>query len=152
MVDKDERIEYKDDMKRHIELLKTVAEDIEPFAGARIAAMVLYKNRIISFGVNQDKTHPFQAKYAKNDEAVYWHAETNAIHNALKKVTPDELKKCTLVVCRIKHSGPDQKYAYGLAKPCEGCEKCIKDHGLKRVVYTQHSALDEIEYAVRQKG
>jgi len=132
-------------LKRYISILKTVAEDMAPVSNARLAAMVVYKNKIISVGVNQKKTHPFAAKYSKNPDAIYLHAETSAILAAKKKLTEIELSKSTLIVCRVKY---DKQFntLFGLAKPCSGCEKCIDDHGIKTIIYTNDCEHGKLKY------
>lgn len=132
-------------IKRHIDILKCVAETMEPVSNARIAAMVVYKKRIISIGVNQKKTHPFAAKYSKNPDAIYLHAEASAILTAKKKLTDTELAKSILIVCRVKY---DKQFntLFGMAKPCSGCEKCIYDHDIQTITYTEDSELGTLKY------
>ena len=121
--------------------LFTLARDIEPVASSRLAAALVYKNRVVSYGFNRDKTHTFQARFAKNEESIYWHAETNAIHNALKLVDEDILRKTTLFVARAKYAEPNSnEWRWGNSKPCEGCMSCITKFDIKKIVYT----LDDI--------
>jgi tRNA(Arg) A34 adenosine deaminase TadA len=129
---------------KHLHNLFMIARDIEPMGSSRMAASLVYKNRVMFYGLNQDKTHPFQAQYAKNEEAIYWHAETKAIHNALRMVDENDLKKMTLYVSRAKH--PDgsnnlsNKWVWGNSKPCSGCMSCLYKYEVKRIVYS----MDEI--------
>jgi deoxycytidylate deaminase len=51
---------------------------------ARLAAALVYRNEIIAMGTNKNKTHPFQKKYASNADAIFLHAEIDAICNALR--------------------------------------------------------------------
>lgn len=117
--------------KRIFSVLEDVAIEIERVANARISSCIVYKSDIVSIGINQLKTHPFQAQYSRNLESIYWHAENRAIHNALKLLSADEFKKSSLYVCRI-----DQQFNHCLAKPCDGCVKAIHKFGLKNVYYT----------------
>jgi pyrimidine deaminase RibD-like protein len=104
---------------------------------ARLASCIVYKNDIVSFGVNEMKSHPFQARYCKNDNAVYLHAETCAIKNALKEITVDELESATLYVARVKMCDRQKgNIVFGLSKPCSGCAHCIKTFKLQKTVYT----------------
>jgi len=114
--------------------LKLIAENVPKVANAQIAAAIVYKRQLISVGFNQKKTHPFQKTFSKNPDAIYLHAETSAIYNALKKVSVEELKKCSLYIFRIKSDG-----STGLAKPCVGCMKCITTFDLKAVYYTDEN-------------
>ena len=129
-----------------------IARDLYPKGSSRVAASLVYKNRVYVYGFNQDKTHPFQAQYAKNEEAIYWHAETNAIYNALKStgMVPatsrnfweySDLNKMTLYVARAKHyDGENAEWTWGNSKPCSGCMSCLYKYDIKRIVYS----MDEI--------
>jgi len=132
-------------INRYIEMLKMIAEDVEPCGNAKLAAMVVYKNKMISVGVNQNKTHPFAAKYSKHPEAIYLHAETAAILSAKKKLTGQQLKKSTLIVCRVI-TNKTGDIVYRIAKPCSGCEKCIEEHGIQKLIYTVNSDLGKLKY------
>lgn len=132
---------------RYLNILSKVAADIiTPAKGnTRISAAIVYKNDIVAFGVNTRKSHPFQAKFGKNEDAVYLHAETDAIKNALKYITVEELEKSTLYICRVKFTDTHRKkMIFGLSKPCCGCARCISTFGIKNVIYS----LDETGYAV----
>ena len=124
---------------KHIETATTHAKSTDRVAGARASAVLALRGRIIAFGTNQRKSHPFQAEYGKNPEAIYLHAEINAIKNALRMgYTVDDLRKATLYIARAKKAGPvpADPFIWGLAKPCTGCRRCIADFGIKRVLYT----------------
>lgn len=125
--------------KREEKLLDTCfryAVDVEEFARAKVAAMVAIKGTIISFGHAHDRTHPLAAKFAKNEKAVYLHAEVHAIVNALNHLHKDEFKRATLYVARAKRTGPQGEYIKGIAKPCPGCQAAIAAFNFKNVVYT----------------
>ena len=130
---------------KHLELLKVIAEDVEPCGNARLAAMVVYKNKVMSIGANRSKTHPFAAKYSKHPEAIYLHAEAAAILAAKRKLTDQQLAKSTLIVCRVK-TGHRNKQVYGLAKPCAGCRQCIEDHGIMKTIYTLDCEPQKVKY------
>lgn len=121
----------------YMEVVMTNAVSTEKVV-ARLSSMIVIKNRPISFGVNQRKTHPFQAKYGRNDDAIFLHSEIAAIKNALNQVPARELKNATLYIARAKkaNSLPNSKDIQGMAKPCEGCLKCITYFGIRKVVYT----------------
>lgn len=107
-----------------------------------IASALLHRNKVISFGVNQMKTHPYQRKFGRNYDSIYWHAETSAIYVADKKINYDKIENCVLYIARVKYDGTDKlNFISGLAFPCDGCLRCIKSYGIKSVVYT----LDHIE-------
>lgn len=114
--------------------LFTLAQDVEPIKTSRLAACIVHKRSIISYGFNQLKTHPFQAQYTRHENAIYLHAETDAIKNALKRIPSAELSKTMLFVVRAKLE--KGKWVYGLSKPCEGCMKAVATFDIKDVVYT----------------
>ena len=117
--------------------LRRQAIDVKAVKSSRIAAAVTIKNDIISLGHCQRRTHPFQARYCKNPEAIYLHAETNAISNALNHVSKRELRDATLYIRRMKLPNKDSKdFVDGNCKPCVGCMRAIIAFGIKKVVYS----------------
>ena len=104
----------------------------------QLAAAVVIRGRVISFGYNRMKTDPMQAKYSVNKERIYMHAEIHAIKNALRHVSVDELKRATLLVLRTRE---DTVSGWGMAKPCEGCMRAIAEFGIKNVKYTNEQGL-----------
>jgi deoxycytidylate deaminase len=144
-------------MNRHEKVLKSlfqIARDIPSEAvphRTRHAAAIMIKNNLISYGINEMKTHPFQAQYSKNEEAIFWHAETRAIHNALKIIDASELKKATLYVARVKIEELANKKIeiIGSSMPCCGCMKAIRDFSIKETVYTEDSEYyNELKYTI----
>ena len=102
-----------------------------------VASALIYRNKIISFGTNQMKSHPYQLRYGTNQQCVFWHAETSAIYTADKKLGFDKFEKSVLYVSRVKYKNTEkQKFVSGLAQPCDGCMRCIRQYGIKRVIYT----------------
>lgn len=127
-------------------LSKVAADIINPVGGnARLSACIVYKGDIVSFGINEMKSHPFQARYGKNADSVFLHAETSAIKNALKYISQEELEKSTLYICRVKFTDyTKKKLIFGLSKPCPGCFRCINTFNIKQVIYS----LDENGYSI----
>lgn len=99
------------------------------------SALILYKNEVISLACNKIKSHPFQKKYSKANEAIFLHAEVSAIHNALKKITLKELSKSTMYVCRVRINN-DNKHYFSYSRPCEGCMKAIAEFDIKSVYFS----------------
>ena len=104
--------------KKILETLSKIAEDLDKDmnrTGARHAAAVVYKNQIVAYGVNQNKSHPFHSRFSEHDDAIFLHAETDAIKNALRRISEDEMEKASLFVCRVKYdsNGPGKKIIWG---------------------------------------
>jgi tRNA(Arg) A34 adenosine deaminase TadA len=122
--------------KQILHTLEKVAA-ANPHPAEKFAAAVVYRNRIISIGMNSMKSHPLQAKYSKNEHAIFLHSEIAAIKNALRELEVDDLTKCDIYITRVKKEKPfSKKFVWGLAKPCPGCQRAIAEFGIKRVIYT----------------
>ncbi len=122
--------------ERHrIHLQRTLerARNVEPVAGARVAATLVWKGDSWC-GINSRKTHPLMAKFGKNEKAICLHAEIDAIKNCMKRVPPQEFENypATLYIARAKADGSS-----GLAKPCEGCQRAIVAFGIEEVYWTE---------------
>jgi deoxycytidylate deaminase len=123
--------------------LSRIAEQVAPIKSARIVAAVVLRKKILAFGANQLRSHPFQAQFGKNPDAVYWHAETNAIYHALQNNLLAQLRYADLYVYRAKYADTRKlNFVAGNAKPCSGCFKCIADFGLKRVFYSTETGYE----------
>jgi tRNA(Arg) A34 adenosine deaminase TadA len=118
-----------------IKTLTRIAEDVAPVSNARIAAAVVYKGDIVSIGVNSYKSDPMQAKYSKNEHAIYLHAEIAALKKAKKLLTNEELRKSEVYVVRRKTT--NGIFCDGLAKPCVGCQRALDIHGITKIHYTK---------------
>lgn len=121
--------------KKIIDQLFLLAQDSVMVAKARVYAALVYQNKIISYGCNQEKSHPMAKKFAKNEFANKPHAEISCIRNALKRYPSAIIAKSTLYVARAKHDD-SHEWVIGMAKPCEGCAKCIHHFGIKKVVFS----------------
>lgn len=126
-------------MRKILDQLFLMAQDVAPVSKSRIVACLVHKNKIIAYGVNQNKTHPMAAHYGIRPDAQTLHAEISCMRNAINKYGPDILSKCTLVVARAKSSDPVGEYHWGMAKPCKGCEAAVVEFGIKQVIYTTNS-------------
>ena len=127
-----------------------IAETVEPVASAKIAALLVHKNEVIGVGYCNDKSHPFQKRFGKNSDSIFFHAEIHAIHHALNHYSEEELQnmKTTLYVCRVKYPPERGEYRLGLSRPCKGCTRAIEHFKINRVVYTIDSEIPgEIVYS-----
>lgn len=126
-------------MKTHkqiIDELIILAESLERVKGAKVASLITLRGKVIAYGHNHRKSHPFQAKYGNNSDCIFFHAETHVIKNALNRISVHDLSKCTLYVARVKKDNKKKELYYGLAKPCRGCQKCIEEFNINKVFYT----------------
>ena len=126
-------------MKVKKEILETLAKIAEANddSNIRFAAAIVRGNRIVSVGFNHKKSHPLQARFCKNEHAIFLHAEIAAIKNALKELSVEELSRTDLYITRVKKPKSfSKKFVWGLAKPCCGCQRAIEEFGIRGVVYT----------------
>ena len=103
-----------------------IACNLQPVGGARIAAALVYKDKIISIGHNRRKSHPLQKKFAKNDEAIFLHAEIDV----LRKVHSVP-KGSVLYLARVYRNERPV-----LVTPCSGCLMALEQYGIKEVFHT----------------
>lgn len=105
---------------------------------ARVGSVIVYKNKIISFGWNfENKTNPIQEKYNKlrnykvdvrNTKSAL-HAEFSAMLKI--KYMDIDFSKINMFVYREKKDGTT-----GYARPCEACMGLAKKLGIKNIFYT----------------
>lgn len=100
-----------------------------PYGRFRLGAILAQRKSIISYGVNQKKSHPLQHKYTIRPHLQCWlHAEIHAISNA----KAGDIINSDCYVARVLMDG-----TWGNSRPCAGCERALKDYGVKRVIYYQ---------------
>lgn len=129
-------------MSRHIRRLNNAIDMVRDHPGygkAMISAILFHGNRKIGSGLNTSKSHSFAVKYSKNPHAIFLHAEQSAIYSAEKLLGKSTLlgMKTILYVARLKQvSNINEEKIWGLAKPCDGCMKAIREYGISKVIYT----------------
>lgn len=89
-----------------------------------LAAILVRKKTVVRIGTNSNKTHPrFLRTYKDGTERSQLHAEMDVLRFA----QPGD----TLFVTRWKADG-----STSMAKPCEYCQKFIREVGITEVYYT----------------
>lgn len=99
-------------------------------------AAVIVRRNVIAIGYNSLKSHPLAARFGRHDEAIYLHAEVDAIKNALRFCRPNELAGCSMYVARVLKNGEP-----ALAKPCKGCVRALATFGIEDVYWTEGSTI-----------
>lgn len=95
---------------------------------ANHGAIVIYRGKIVGRGHNK---HCVDNVNKVNRWSV--HAEVDAINNALRKISPENLRKSTLIVVRIMKN---KDIDIGLSAPCKFCSNYIKKCGIKKCYYS----------------
>lgn len=99
------------------------------------SALISYKNHVISVACNRIKSHPFQKKFGRAEEAIFLHAEVSAISQALKRITLKQLSKSVMHVVRVSINSDDNPF-FCYSKPCKGCMRAIEEFDIQKVLYT----------------
>ena len=105
-------------------------------AKAKVAALVAFRNRVITVGHNQAKTHPIAKRFGRNPAACFLHAEVDALYKASRLI---DTTNCELYVARTWKNGSP-----AMAKPCSGCMKAIDFFGVSMVYYTNGRGIELI--------
>ena len=108
-------------LERAVELAKT--SDNPRF---KVGSIIAERGKVISYGVNQSKTHPFQAKW--NEHSSCLHAEMAALLTA-QRFSCFDPHKATVIVARIgRNKQTDCSY------PCNYCWPVLDFVGLRTIV------------------
>ena len=111
---------------------------------ANHGAVVVYRGKIVGRGYNR---YCVENKNKVNRWSV--HAEVDAINNALRKISPDDLRKSSLIVVRKLKDGTQINNEQTLTKsdnlicgeigfsaPCKNCSNFIQRNGIRRCYYS----------------
>lgn len=107
-------------------------------------AVVVYRGKIVGRGYNK---YCVENKNKVNRWSV--HAEVDAINNALRKISPNDLRKSSLIVVRKLKEGsqiPNKEtltksqnlisQEIGYSAPCKHCYNFILRNGIKTCYYS----------------
>lgn len=87
---------------------------------------ILNKNKILSIGINNPKTHPKTLKYDYWDD-VGVHSELSAVI----KLGKEDCSNYTFINIRLKKDG-----TVASSKPCRGCQDMLNQIGFKKIFFT----------------
>ena len=100
-------------------------------------SFLVRRNKILSIGINRDKTHPINRRNPKfGDEGQdisctkLTCAELVAINRSKNQKNID-YPKTKMINIRIKRDG-----SLGLGRPCESCQSLLNYFGIKEVYYS----------------
>ncbi len=100
-----------------------------PYGRFKVGAVFARRRHVISMGVNQQKTHPLQAKFTARPDLQSWlHAEISGIAMAVV----EELLGCDVYVARVTKDGN-----LANSRPCTGCQSALRHYGVARMFYYQ---------------
>lgn len=123
-------------VNRAVKIFNTLEKvaDFSDHPQHNLASAIVLRNKFVSFGYNRLKTDPFQARFGKNIDAIFLHAEIHAIKNALRRIDLEDFRRSDLYVMRVMTG----ERKWGMAKPCSGCMRAIAEFGIRNVFYINH--------------
>lgn len=105
-----------------------------------MCAGLVYKRRLIAVGYNLDRSDPWQQRFGTTPMNIYLHAETRVIKRGLAMIGEEAVAHASLFVCRLRQvvnqKTGKRRFEWGIAKPCQGCQRAIDTYQIKRVYYT----------------
>jgi deoxycytidylate deaminase len=117
----------------YMQKLEKVVVEIKHNLRCRHAAFLVEKNKIISIGMNKEKSHPLQKEFSRFANMTYLHAEIDC----LKSVGKFDLNKTTLYILRIDKNGQ-----YANSAPCKGCQEFLNQTKIRRIVYSVNNGIN----------
>ena len=109
-----------------------------PYKHTKTVSFLIYHNKIVSFGINSDKTSPIQNKYRmlthKKDIRNFWDKEHSEVSCLKKADNSISFNRCELVTISKRRNGD-----FRLARPCVVCMEAIKDYGVHDLYYSNQN-------------
>ena len=105
----------------------------KPFKSKTVAFLIC-RGKIVSIGINSDKTSPMQKLYRVKTELGNIENFIDKEHaeiNCLRKLDCEiNMKKCAIVVISKRFDG-----TFRMSKPCDTCMTAIRDYEVKKIYY-----------------
>jgi len=95
----------------------------------KLASFIVVRNRIISKGTNQVKTHPIQHRW--NFITTHIHVEIDALIRLYKTENSIDFSKATIFVARSGRKTNEKKLC---SYPCKSCLAALLHTGIKNIV------------------
>lgn len=119
---------------------------LSDFKRVNVGAVLIYKHRIASSSCNSQRTHPLQQKLNKErfeeETPAKLHAEVSCLLPLLGN-KDIKWRDCELYVYREYKKG-----GLAMSRPCQSCQKLIKDLGIRIVHYTTDNGYATEEFEI----
>lgn len=119
---------------------------LSDFKRVNVGAVLIYKHRIASSSCNSQRTHPLQQKLNKErfeeETPAKLHAEVSCLLPLLGN-KDIKWRDCELYVYREYKRG-----GLAMSRPCQSCQKLIKDLGIRIVHYTTDNGYATEEFEI----
>jgi len=115
-------------MNRYLRIAKELSINSD-HAQHKIGAVIVNKNRIVSKGWNQLKTH---------SKSPHPYKSIHSEFDAVNKANPEQLKGATIYIYREHKNGE-----CAISRPCPSCFSMLKSKGIEKIVYTSEKEVKE---------
>jgi len=103
----------------------------------RLGAVLVKKGKVLSFDYNRmNRSHPVQQKFSKTPFTIGLHAEIACCLG----VGLRDLENSSVYVARVLRNGES-----ALARPCQGCERFLRNVGVREVFYTGQNSVERMK-------
>lgn len=116
-----------------------------PYERLKVVSFLIYKGKIVNFGVNSAKTSPLQHRYRQRTKLKMIenfldkeHAEINCLRHTY--FGDFDMRKVEVVVISKRYNGD-----FRLARPCCTCMAALKDFGIRKIWFTTNENRIESE-------
>ena len=116
-------------MRRHFINEAILSAEKSLLFKANHGAIVIFRGKIVGRGFNK---MCIEHKNKVNRWSI--HAEVDAIQDALRKITKENLKKSIILVVRLRKEGDTS-----LSAPCKDCANYIQQCGIKICYYSDQN-------------
>lgn len=101
----------------------------------RVIAAIVKRNKLLAVASNSYGSSFLarRPKYQKHALSLYNHAEIAVLRKFVKMYGRQSIFGCSIYIIRVCQTGPSFNLAP--AKPCNGCERAIKESGLSKCYY-----------------
>ena len=116
-----------------------ISAEKSPLKVATHGAVVVFRGKIVGRGHNK-----YCQPHVNKINTWSVHAEVDAINNALRKISPEDLRKSDLIVVRKLKKNAEYSEDYispiceeiGFSAPCKHCSNFILRSGIRRCYYS----------------
>ena len=123
-------------LNKLVNLYDDIYSDV-PYHKVKMVSFIIYKGKILCWGVNSDKTstlqHYWRIRTRDTHEYIYdkRHSEVDCINKIPRDFT--DFHKAELVIISKKADGN-----FRLARPCKICQTMLKNYNFKSIYYTTY--------------
>lgn len=116
---------YSQSEMSHLHLALKVAAESD--CRQQVGAVVVKGGSVIATACNKSCNHPDVLE----EKDIKYHATICAERRAIAQISDSKCKGAVIYVARIQR----KTGGFGISKPCDRCQKVMKEKGIKRAIY-----------------